>query len=144
MAGKATDLATLLRLRAWNVDERRRELGILIAREEELILLGEELDRQLIREQKVAAEDPTSVGYIYASFAKGHKARREQLQSHLAALRAEIEAAREQLNEAYREEKVLQEVQKERQRQEDEQEKRVLQASYDEIGMTQYRARDKG
>ena len=40
MTRKAKDLDSLLRLRSWAVDEQRRELGILLAREEELVREG--------------------------------------------------------------------------------------------------------
>ena len=141
MTRKASDLDSLLRLRTWTVDECRRELGILMAREEELILLGEELDRQLLREQAVAAADPMAAGMIYIAFAQHHRRRREELVRTLAALRQEIAEARERLNEAYREQKVLEEVQKQRRRKEQEEEARREQAVFDEIGQTQFRQR---
>ncbi|HIJ63892.1 MAG TPA: flagellar FliJ family protein [Rhodospirillaceae bacterium] len=141
MARKAADLNTLLRLRSWTVDECRRELGILVAREEELILFGEELDRQLIREQVVAAADPLNAGMMYSVFAQYHRLRREELMRKLALLREEIAEAREKLNDAYREQKVMEEVQKHRQRNEDQEEARREQAVFDEIGQTQFRQR---
>jgi flagellar FliJ protein len=142
LARKAKDLESLLRLHSWTVDERRRELGVLLAREEELIRFGQELDLQLIREQKIAAEDPTTAGFIYASFAENHRQRREQLARTLAALRSEIEQARDRLADAYRQLKVYEEVQKERTRQEREEEARKEQIAFDEIGETQFRQRN--
>ncbi len=143
MSRKAKDLDSLLRLRSWAVDERRRELGILLSREEDLIREGEELARQLVREQQVAAADPTQAGLTYAAFAEDHRRRREQLARLVAELRVEIEAARERLADAYRQLKVLEEVQKERLRQERIDEARREQAIFDEIGQTQHRMRNR-
>jgi flagellar export protein FliJ len=141
LSRKAKDLESLLRLHSWTVDERRRELGVLLAREEELIQFGHELERQLIREQKIATEDPAVAGFIYASFAQNHRLRREQLERTLAALRGEIDQARDRLGDAYRQLKVYEEVQKARERKERAEAARKDQIAYDEIGETQFRQR---
>jgi flagellar export protein FliJ len=141
LSGKAKDLESLLRLHSWTVDERRRELGVLLAKEDELIRFGEELDRQLLREQKAAAAEPTTAGFIYAAFAEYHRWQREQLANALAALHGEIEAARDRLAEAYRQLKIYEEVQKERARNEREEEARKEQIAFDEIAQTQFRQR---
>lgn len=141
MSRKAVDLESLLRLRSWTVDERRRELGVLLAREEELIRQGQELERRLLAEQRIAAEDPVQAGFTYGFFAEDYKRRREQLERTLSDLRGEIAAARERLADAYRELKVMEEVQKERLRQEQVEEARKEQAVFDEIGQTQFRLR---
>lgn len=138
---KAKDLESLLRLSSWTVDEKRRELGVLLAREEELKRFGQELDRQLVREQKAAAENPTTAGFQYAAFAQAHRQRKEQLARTLAALQVEIEAARDRLADAYRQQKVYEEVQKERARQERIEEDRKEQNRFDEIAETQFRQR---
>jgi flagellar export protein FliJ len=142
LSRKAKDLESLLRLHSWTVDERRRELGVLLAREEELIQFGHALDRQLIHEQKVATEDPTTAGFMYAAFAGDHRLRREQLERTLAALRTEIEQAQDRLSEAYRQLKVYEEVQKARAKKEREEEARKDQIAFDEIGETQFRQRN--
>jgi flagellar export protein FliJ len=141
LSRKAKDLDSLLRLHSWTVDERRRELGILLAREEELVQFGHQMALQLIREQKIATEDPTSAGFTYGAFAQGYRLRREQLERTLAALRSEIEQAQDQLADAYRQLKVYEEVQKERAKHEREEEARKEQIAFDEIGATQFRQR---
>lgn len=128
-----------MRLHSWTVDERRRELGVLHAREEELIATGEEMARQLLREQQAASADPAVAGFIYAAFAVGHRLRREQLGRTLAALREEIEQARDRLADAFRQLKVFEEVQKERAHQEDIDAARKEQMFFDEIAQTQFR-----
>lgn len=138
MSGKAKDIDSLLRLQKWIVDERQRELGFLLQRQDEFETLGRELDRQMLREQKVAAEDPILAGTIFAAFAANHRHRREQLQTALHFLLLEIEKARENLAEAYRQSKVYEEVRKARALKEQEEEARQEQIILDEIGQSQF------
>ncbi len=142
MSRKAKDLESLLRLHSWTVDERRRELGVLLAREEELVQFGHQMDLQFLREQKVATEDPTSAGFSFGAFAQYHRLRKEQLGRTLTALRSEIEQTRDQLADAYRQLKVYEEVQKERAKKEREEEAHKEQIAFDEIGETQFRQRN--
>lgn len=139
MARKASDLAALIRLRKWILDERQRELAALTAREEQLIQYGRELERQLVREGQIALADPTSAGFMFGAFAEGHKKRRERLAITLAAVRKEIEEARERLAEAYRERKTLEEVQKARAIRERTEADRIEQAELDEVAQNQHR-----
>jgi len=138
---KAKDLDQLIRVNQWGVDERQRELGVLISREEELIQAGHRLDQELAHEQQIAATDPTMAGFLYGGFADRYRIRKEQLRQMLHALRLEIEEARERLAEAYRQLKVYEEVQKERVKREAAEESRQEQLAMDEIGMNQYRRR---
>ena len=96
----------------------------------------------MIREQQVAAADPTNAGFTYAAFAEDHRRRRERLARLKAELAVEIDAARDRLADAYRQLKVLEEVQKERRRQERAEEARREQAAFDEIAQTQHRMRN--
>ena len=141
MSGKAADLDSLLRLRRWGVDERRRELGVLLSREQELIAEANGLDHQLLAEQEVAAADATGVGFAYGAYAEDNRRRHEMVMRNLALLAGEIAAARERLAESYRDLKVMEEVRKTRRREEEIEEARKEQALYDEIGQTQFRQR---
>lgn len=139
MARKAADLNQLIRLRRWTVDERRRELGLLQTREEQLIKYGLELDRQLVREGDIAMSDPTRSGFFFGAFAGDHRLRRERLAQNLAALRVEIEQARDRLAGAYRDRRVLAEVQHVRAEKEVKEENRLDQIELDEIAANQHR-----
>ena len=141
MARKAADLASLIRLRKWIVDERRRELAALTAREEQLIVYGRELEKQLVREGQIALADPTSAGFMFGPFAEDHKKRRERLAITLAAVRREIEDARERLAAAFRERKSMEEVQKHRAERERVEADRIEQAQLDEIAQNQFQRR---
>ncbi len=138
MGQKAADLDSLIRLRKWAVDERQRELGALVAREDQLITYGRELERQLIREGELVRSDPTA-SFMFGPFAEDHKKRRERLAITLAAVRKEIEQARDRLAAAFRERKTMEEVQKTRAENERVEANRLEQIELDEIAATQYR-----
>lgn len=139
MSNKAKDLDTLIRLHRWTVDERQRELGILRTREEELLQQRQALERQMIAEQKIAAGEPIGAGFTFGAFAADHRFRRERLDKAIAAIRVEIEKARDRLGEAYRQLKVYEEVQKQRSERERQEENRQERIVLDEIGQNQYR-----
>lgn len=141
MSKKAKDLDQLIRVNKWGVDERQRELGVLINREEDLIAQGHRLDAELAQEQSIAASDPTLAGFLYGGFADRYRLRKEQLRQMLHAIRLEIEDARERLAEAYRQLKVYEEVQKDRATREAAEEARQEQIALDEIGLNQHRRR---
>ena len=141
MSKKAKDLDQLIRVNKWGVDERQRELGILVNREEDLIDQGHRLDAELAEEQRIAATDPTMAGFLYGGFADHYRVRKEQLRHILHAIRLEIEDARERLADAYRQLKVYEEVQKNRATREDAEEARQEQVALDEIGLNQHRRR---
>lgn len=68
-----------------------------------------------------------------------HRFRRERLDKAIAAIRVEIEKARDRLGEAYRQLKVYEEVQKQRSERERQEENRQERIVLDEIGQNQYR-----
>jgi len=141
MARKAADLDTLIRLRQWAEDERQRELAALVTREEQLIAYGRELERQLVREGEIARNDPTSAGFMFGAFVEDHKKRRERLAVTIAAVRKEIEEARDRLAAAFRERKTMEEVQKHRRTREAIEADRLEQVALDEVAANQYRRR---
>lgn len=134
-------LKSLIRLGKWTVDEKRRILGELHAREEEVIAGIEAMDAQLAAEQAVAAEDATGAGFTFGGFYDRHLQRREAMLRQLENLRHEIEAARDDLAEAYRALKTYETAEKQRLLREREEEARKDQAVLDEIGLNLHRRR---
>ena len=97
------------------------------------------LERQLVREGEIARSDPTSAGFMFGAFAEDHKKRREKLAITLAAVRKEIEDARERLAAAFRERKTMEEVRKHRATQERIEADRIEQVELDEVAANQFR-----
>ena len=140
MAGKKSqEIKTLLRVQGWSVDEQRRILNQLLDREQALIADGERMDQQLLHEQRVASADPAMAGHAYVAYAKFYRVRRDNLNTVLTALRVEIEKQRDLLSEAYKELKVLEQVQKNWLKAEREEAARVEQIDLDEIAQNLYR-----
>lgn len=144
MSRTAKDLDSLIRLRRWTVDERRRVLAALQDREAELLVLGQRLAQNLIREQKLARADPLGAGLTYAAYAEDVRRRQRELAGALVQLRKEIEAARDDLAAAYSELKVTEEVRKARAHRELLEENRREQTELDEIGAIAHGRRRAG
>lgn len=140
----AKKLKTLIRLGKWTVDERRRELGVVLAREDELKAKLAALEQELLDEQRTAAEDPTLAGFGYGGYAQRYMQRKAELLRLLALVAKEILAAQERLAEAYRELKTLEEVEKNRAKKELEEANRKQQKELDEIASTRHQRAKEG
>ena len=139
MTKKSEEIKTLIRVQSWTVDEQRRMLNQLLDREHVLIEDGHRMDRQLIAEQQVAAADPRMAGFAYVAFARAHRIKRENINVTLTALRVEIDRQRDAVAEAYRELKVLEEVQKNWKKAEQIEAARLEQIDLDEIAQNLHR-----
>lgn len=137
-------LHSLIRLGKWTVDEKRRLLGALHGREDEVIAAIAAMDRQLEEERAVVNADDTAAGLGFGGFFDRHLQRREVLLQQLENLRHEIEIAREELAGAYRELKTYETAERQRLVREREEEARKEQATLDEIGQTLHRRRVDG
>lgn len=135
------DLAPLLRLGRWQVDEQRRQLGALLTREDALVEERAALDAELVEQQAAAAGDSMGAGLTFAGYLAAHGERCAALDRAVAALRAEIEAAREQLAEAYRQVKTYELVVAAREKRAAEERARKEQIVLDDIGQTLHRRR---
>lgn len=140
----AKKLKTLIRLGKWTVDERRRELGRVLAREDELKAGLAQLEQELLDEQKTAADDPELAGFGYGGYAQRYMQKKAQFLALLAAIAKEILAAQERLAEAYRELKTLEEVDKNRRKREEAEANRKEQAALDEIAQTRFQRAKEG
>lgn len=131
---KSKGLKTLIRLSKFHVDERRRVLVALQNAEDKVLAEIATHANRLKEEQRLAAGDATGVGYLYGSYHRAWMDRRDNLDRSLAALRQQIEAARDALAQAYREQKTYEITQQERDRKEQEDRNRKEQSFLDEMG----------
>lgn len=139
MAKPAKGLKTLIRLSKFNVDEKRRTLTALQTREDEIIEAIRQGEERLKHEQQLAAKDATGVGFAYGAYHQGWMRRRDTMQMALRAVREQIEAAREDLAEAFRELKTYEVTQANREKREREELDRKEQIFLDEVGLTMHR-----
>jgi flagellar FliJ protein len=142
MAKSGKGLKTLIRLSKFNVDEKRRVLTALQAREDQILDDIERSKQQLKDEQRVAAQDSTGVGFIYGAYHRAWMGVRDDQDRALAAVRQQIEGARDELAEAYREQKTYEISQAAREKREQEEADRKEQIFLDEVGATIHRRKD--
>jgi flagellar export protein FliJ len=135
----AKDLHTLIRLNEWSVDERRRELGGVLKTLAELEAGLERLRQEVTREQNAVMASPEVAGFFYAAYAQGVMLRRRQLDDGIAEMERQVAAARERLNEAYRELKKFEVAQKVRDGREAVELARREQGILDEMGLQLFR-----
>lgn len=131
----AKDFKTLVRMRKWALDDKRRELGEMLGVLENLIGEKTTLEQALIAEQKVAAENPELVGFAYAGFANAVIAERVALQTRIAEQEAKIDAFRDEVADAFKAMKTAEIAERNRVAAERAEEDRKEQEELDEIGM---------
>ncbi len=140
----AKSLKTLLRLSRFTVDEKRRVLVELQAREDHLLANITAAEAQLVVEQRVATEDAAGVGFQYGAYADAWIKHRAAMEQALAEIRHQIELARDELAEAFRQQKTYEITQANRERRAREEADRKEQSFLDEVGLNIYRRREKG
>lgn len=93
---------TLIRLRKFQVDERRRRAAQIESMIADFERMGVDLEREIKTEQERAGiHDPSH--FAYPTYAKAAANRRENLKRSVDDLRSQLEAARAALAEAFEE-----------------------------------------
>ncbi|MBH0239307.1 flagellar export protein FliJ [Methylobrevis albus] len=93
---------SLIRLRRFQVDEKRRQLNQIELMIAEFRRMAQELDEQIVAEQNRVGI--TDVGHFaYPTFARAAMQRRDNLIASADDLRAQLEAAQDALGEAVEE-----------------------------------------
>lgn len=139
----ATNLQSLIRLGKWHLDERRRALAALHEREDQTLEALRLSDEELVYERAAAEGDALGAGLAFGGFYGRHLERREALLRQLDALRAEIEIARDELAETYRQLKTYETAEANRLRRERAETERREQATLDEIGLGLHRRKQR-
>ncbi|MCB2108229.1 MAG: flagellar FliJ family protein [Rhodobacteraceae bacterium] len=141
---KKKDLHTLIRLRKWDVDEKRRALGVHLREEERVLGQMQALEDSLARERAFVASAAPDQRMTFEAFVRRCRAQREMLERQLAEVRARIEVARQHLAETYRRLKTFEITQEQRDIAERKEEAHIEQMGLDEIGLTLFRRKDAG
>lgn len=90
---------TLIRLRKFDVDEKRQKVASIEAMIDDFKAMADDLDRQIEAEQKRAGVDDIN-HYAYPPFAKAAVQRRDNLMISITDLEMKLEAAQEELQDA--------------------------------------------
>ncbi|KAA5602260.1 flagellar export protein FliJ [Blastochloris sulfoviridis] len=109
---------TLIRLKRFQVDERRRHVVQIESMIADFERMATDLDREILTEQdRAGIDDPGH--FAYPTYAKAAMTRRDNLRRSADELRAQLDDARAQLGEAFEELKkveILEERDQERER----------------------------
>lgn len=143
MAKAAKGLKTLIRLSKFNVDEKRRTLTALQNREDQVLAEIRSAEMRLAYEQKMAQDNPSTVGFAFPNFYRAWTQKRMALEQALMAVRQQIETARDELAEAFREQKTYEVTQANREKREREEADRKEQIFLDEVGLTMHRRKEQ-
>jgi len=139
----AKALHSLIRLHQYRVDEKRRELGGMIAVVTDLERQAESLEAQILSEQEIAKSAPDLAGVLYGNYAAHSILRREQFVAAIAEMEEKLAEAQEEMRQEYRDLKGYELTQEARDRDEALEEARVERAVLDEIGLNTHRQKSK-
>ena len=125
---------TLIRLKKFQVDERRRKVAQSEGMIAEFQRMAHDLDREIISEQdRAGIHDPGH--FAYPTYAKAAMQRRENLQRSADDLKIQLEAATDALAEAFEEMKKIELLDERDQMRERAEEASREQAEFDAIAL---------
>jgi flagellar export protein FliJ len=131
---------TLIRLKKFQVDEKRRKVAQIEGMIAEFERMGVDLEREIKSEQdRAGIHDPAH--FAYPTYAKAAMARRENLKRSADELRVQLDDAKSALGEAFDEMKKVELLDERDQMREREEEQAREQAELDAIGLMRNGAR---
>jgi flagellar protein FliJ len=131
---------TLIRLKKFQVDEKRRKVAQIEGMIAEFERMGVDLEREIKSEQdRAGIHDPAH--YAYPTYAKAAMTRRENLKRSADELRVQLDEAKSALGEAFDEMKKVELLDERDQAREREEEEAREQAELDAIGLLRNGAR---
>ena len=123
---------TLIRLKKFQVDEKRRQVAQIESMVADFERMAGELDQQIeIEHQKTGISDIAH--FAYSTFAKAARQRRDNLLASANDMREKLEGAQDQLAEAIEDLKKVELLDQREHQREADAEAKVEQAGYDEI-----------
>lgn len=128
-------LETLIRLATFTVDEKRRALTTILDREAEFYQRIERLDADYQNERALATANP-EFATNFGGFAARYKRQRGLAENRIQALQPAIQKARQELAEAFEEQKRYEITRDQRIEEQRLDEKRLEQAELDEVAQT--------
>ena len=129
---------TLIRLKKFQVDEKRRKVAQIEAMIAEFDRIAGELEREIkVEQDRAGIHDPAH--FAYPTYAKAATARRENLKHSTDELRVQLEDAKTALGEAFEELKKVELLDERDQARERAEENAREQADMDSIGLMRAR-----
>ncbi len=125
---------TLIRLKRFHVDEKRRRLSQIETMIAEFQRMAAELDREILAEQQRAGIHDVA-HFAYPTYAKAAATRRDNLLRSADEMRGQLQEAQEELAEAFEELKKVELLDERDQQRERASEARADARTMDEIGL---------
>lgn len=125
---------SLIRLHRFQVDEKRRKLAELELMVQEFRSRERELEAQVEAEQKKAGISDVA-HFAYPMFAKSVIRRRQNILTSIADIERQLDSAKEELSDAFRELKKYEVIEDNRKRKVRKEVMRVEQAQLDEVAL---------
>lgn len=135
------DLHNLIRLRKWDVDEKRRNLATLLRHEEAVIERQNALEAEIQSEVAFAANAPVELRGTLPGYLALSDEKRERLAQALRDVQKRVAHAQDELAEAYRRSKTLEVTQANRDKEEALEAARKDEQDLNEIGLNLFRRR---
>lgn len=129
-------LQVLNRIQKFNIDEQRKILTDLLNRQDILTAQLAQLN-QSFEEEKEFARNNSGVG-DFGSYVKRYMQQRENLESQLSVLEAQIAQVRDVIADMFKEQKTFEIVDKRRTERKEKKEEENMQKTLDEIGTNTY------
>jgi len=135
------DLEALVRVRDWQLDRKRRELGILFRRLDDLKVKARAFEHEVTAEQEIARFSPDEAGMAYGGYARRVFDQRAEFAEAIADAEAAVSAAKDDVARAYRDLKTLEIAQENRERREAAETARSETNALDEVALQGFRQR---
>ena len=130
----------LIRLRTWELDEKRRAMGVLLQEEAAFLAESDAMQHEFDREKQAAAGSLEARRTLEA-YMHHFKARTKALEERIQAKRREIDAANEEVLDCYQELRKAEAVMEEYKAREAERIGRLEQMEIDEIAINMMKRR---
>lgn len=135
------DLKTLIRVRDWQVDEKRRVAADLLHRLDDLKVQARAFEAEVTAEQEIARSSPGEAGMAYAGYARRVLDRRTELSRAIADAETALSAAKDDVTKAFRDLKTVEIAQENRERRAAAEAERRQTIAQDEIALQGFRQR---
>jgi flagellar export protein FliJ len=135
------DLHNLIRLRKWDIDEKRRALATLLRHEEAVIERQHALEAEISSEIAFASTAPVELRGTLSGYLARSDEMRGRLVQALKEVQARVAHAQDELAEAYRRSKTLEVTQANRDKAEALEDGRREEIELNEVGLNLFRRR---
>ena len=132
-------LQSLIRLYQFNVDEKRREVGGMIAVLNDLEKQSAELKQQILEEAAIAEASPEEAGILFGNYTAHYILKRERITAAIKEMEEKLNVGQEEVREKYRDLKGVELTQEAREVREASKQAKLEQAILDEIGIEAHR-----